>query len=293
MPNQGREVYEFGPFSLDRDERVLLRDGQPVPLQPKDFDMLLVLVENHGRVVEKDELMKRVWPETFVEEANLSHHVFTLRKALGEDRDEIRYIETVPRRGYRFGAPVTGRADHAVDSTTEEASPPPVVANGPPVIHDTRPDPSSRLRHWHQAGAPAAVVVAAVAAGYGGWMLKPTPSRSITRLAITMAPGDTFTIDGPSTALALSPQGARVVYAANRRLYLRSLDRLEATPIPGVEKPELASARGPFFSPMVSGSASGSRGSSRRSRSTAARPSACATWGRRRTAQPGRLTIPS
>lgn len=249
MANQGRHPYEFGPFSLDRDERVLLRDGQPVPLRPKDFDMLLVLVENHGRVVEKDELMKRVWPETFVEEANLSHHVFTLRKVLGEENDEIRYIETIPRRGYRFGAPVTGLADHPVDPTTEEAPPLPVVANGPPVSHDTPPDPPSRLRRSRKAWAPAAVAVAAVAAGYGVWRLIPTPSRSITRLAITLAQGDTFTTDGPSTALALSPQGTQVVYAANRRLYLRPLDRLEATAIPGVERPGLASARGPFFSP--------------------------------------------
>lgn len=247
MANQGREVYGFGPFSLDRDERVLLRDGQPVPLRPKDFDMLLVLVENHGRVVEKDELMKRVWPETFVEEANLSHHVFTLRKVLGEDNDEIRYIETIPRRGYRFGAPVTGRADHPVDPTTEEASPLPVAANGPTIHPD--PPPASGLRRSHKPWVSAAVVVAAVAAGYGGWILRRTPSRSLTRLAITLAQGDTFTTDGPSTALALSPQGTSVVYAANRRLYLRPLDRLEAMPIPGVERPGLASARGPFFSP--------------------------------------------
>src|SRR5688572_24057268 len=102
MANQSRQPLQFGPFSLDRMERVLRREGQPVPLRPKDFEMLLVLVENSGRIVEKDELLKQVWPDAFVEEGNLSHHIFTLRKALGEGDEESRYIETVPRRGYRF-----------------------------------------------------------------------------------------------------------------------------------------------------------------------------------------------
>lgn len=102
----GNDFYQFGPFQLNVSERLLLRDGKPVPLPPKDFDMLLVLVENGGRVLEKDELMRRVWPDSFVEEANLSHHVFTLRKALGEVEGGSKYIETVPRRGYRFVADV-------------------------------------------------------------------------------------------------------------------------------------------------------------------------------------------
>src|SRR5688500_4797733 len=130
MANYGPQPVEFGPFSLDRVERVLRRQGQPVPLRPKDFDMLLVLVENNGRIVEKEELLKQVWPDTFVEEANLSHHIFTLRKALGDGDEEARYIETIPRRGYRFVAPVTGASEAA--SISE------------PVQSD-RP---TRSRHW-------------------------------------------------------------------------------------------------------------------------------------------------
>lgn len=107
MGNSFNDVYEFGAFRLDVGERVLLRDGTPVPIPPKDLDMLLVLVENRGRLLEKDELLRRVWPDSFVEEANLSHHVFTLRKALGEESGGSKYIETVPRRGYRFVAGVT------------------------------------------------------------------------------------------------------------------------------------------------------------------------------------------
>src|SRR5258706_2703572 len=101
-----KHLYEFGPFRLDATERLLLRAEEVVPLTPKVFDLLLALVENGGHVLSKDELLQRVWPDSFVEEANLSRNIFTLRKALGEDTDEQRYIETVPRRGYRFVASV-------------------------------------------------------------------------------------------------------------------------------------------------------------------------------------------
>jgi DNA-binding winged helix-turn-helix (wHTH) protein/TolB-like protein/Tfp pilus assembly protein PilF len=95
-------TYEFGRFRLNSAERVLLRDGEPVALTPKVFDILVVLVENGGRVVEKDDLMKRVWPNTFVEEGNLTQNVSLLRKALGETPNGVQFVETVPRRGYRF-----------------------------------------------------------------------------------------------------------------------------------------------------------------------------------------------
>jgi DNA-binding winged helix-turn-helix (wHTH) protein/TolB-like protein/Tfp pilus assembly protein PilF len=101
-----RKRYEFGPFRLNTQQRLLLRDSEVVPLPPKAADLLVVLLENSGNVVGKDELMKQVWPDSFVEEANLSHHIFTLRKALSDDGD-ARYIETIPRRGYRFVAGVT------------------------------------------------------------------------------------------------------------------------------------------------------------------------------------------
>ncbi len=106
MSEQSRRLFEFGPFVLDAAERRLLRDGTPVPLPSKTFDMLLALVERGGRLVEKDELMQVVWPDTSVEEANLNHHVWALRKALGEGSNGSRYIETVPRHGYRFAAGV-------------------------------------------------------------------------------------------------------------------------------------------------------------------------------------------
>jgi len=103
-------TFEFGPFRLDARKRVLWRGGRIVPLPPKALDLLVALVEQQGDVVRKQDLMQRVWPDTFVEEANLSVNVSALRKALGEQPGGRPYIETVPRRGYRFAAPGTPAA---------------------------------------------------------------------------------------------------------------------------------------------------------------------------------------
>jgi len=97
--------YEFGPFRLDASERLLLHDGEIVPLSPKAFDMLVALVENSGHLLEKKELMQRLWPNTFVEEGSLAQNISLLRKALDESESQ-KFIETVPRRGYRFVATV-------------------------------------------------------------------------------------------------------------------------------------------------------------------------------------------
>src|SRR5215470_16433522 len=101
-----RHSYRFGPFSIDPEKRLLMRDGEVVPLTPKAFDALLALVEHHGEVLEKDQLMEMLWPDSEVEEANLPLHISTVRKALGESPNERRYIVTVPGRGYRFAAEV-------------------------------------------------------------------------------------------------------------------------------------------------------------------------------------------
>ena len=98
-------VFLFGPYRLETSLGRLLRNGQPVPLTPKAFDVLLALIERRDRLVDKAELMQVVWPDSFVEEANLSQTIFVLRKTLGEQPD-LRFIETVPRRGYRFVAEV-------------------------------------------------------------------------------------------------------------------------------------------------------------------------------------------
>src|ERR1044071_6788670 len=110
-------LYEFGPFVLDARSRILLREGATVRLTPKAFETLLVLIQHAVQVVEKEQLLKEVWPDSFVEEGSLSRNIHELRKALGDDSSEPRYIETIPKRGYRFVAPVkvsaidTGQTD--------------------------------------------------------------------------------------------------------------------------------------------------------------------------------------
>lgn len=101
-----KQLYEFGPFRVDPQKELLLRGDETVPLTPKTFQILLVLVRRSEQVVTKDELMKQVWPDTFVEEANLSRSIFLLRKALGESPQDHQYILTVPGRGYRFAESV-------------------------------------------------------------------------------------------------------------------------------------------------------------------------------------------
>ena len=101
-----KSVYDFGPFRLDPAERRLLRHDQPVSLTPKCFDLLVLLVENNGHLISKEEMLERLWPNQFVEESNLSFNISSLRKALGEGEDGDRFIETVPKKGFRFVAQV-------------------------------------------------------------------------------------------------------------------------------------------------------------------------------------------
>src|SRR5262245_53657178 len=100
MKERRKIFYEFGAFRLDSDERLLTCDGEPVRLQAKAFDTLLVLVQNNGRLISKEDLLGQVWADAFVEENNLTKNIYALRKALNDGGEE--FIETVPRRGYRF-----------------------------------------------------------------------------------------------------------------------------------------------------------------------------------------------
>ena len=111
MSKETKHFYEFGPFRVDAARQLLLRDGQPVPLTAKAFETLLVLVQHGEQMVCKDELMKQLWPDTFVEESNLTQHISMLRKALGESPQEHRYIVTMPGRGYRFAQKVREVSD--------------------------------------------------------------------------------------------------------------------------------------------------------------------------------------
>ena len=144
MGQQDNRSYEFGRFRLNVAEHVLLRESELVPLTPKVFDILLALVENSGQVVSKEDLMKRVWPNTFVEEGNLTQNISLLRKALGESPGGVQFIETVPRRGYRFVAE-TSQA-HETNGRFAPVTPlreiDPIVSVPPPPVARSRRTPA-------------------------------------------------------------------------------------------------------------------------------------------------------
>src|SRR6266567_4530220 len=125
MGEPATSVYEFGDYQLDLSNKALLRKGTMVPLTPKVFDTLVLLVENSGRLVEKDEFLRRLWPDSFVEETAVAESVSRLRKALG-DTEGQRFILTVPKRGYRFVADITKTAP------AEPAPPLPSLSGRPP-----------------------------------------------------------------------------------------------------------------------------------------------------------------
>jgi DNA-binding winged helix-turn-helix (wHTH) protein/TolB-like protein/Flp pilus assembly protein TadD len=123
MRDNARHYYEFGSFRLDVKERELSKDGKVLALSPKAFDTLLILVERRGSLVEKDELMSLLWPDSFVEESSISQNVSVLRKTLGERSGDRQFIETIPKRGYRFVAAVTEvRGEPPMPSTVQEAT---------------------------------------------------------------------------------------------------------------------------------------------------------------------------
>ncbi|MGQ0835661.1 MAG: TPR end-of-group domain-containing protein [Gammaproteobacteria bacterium] len=161
---QSKQLYDFGPFRLNPAEGRLTRDGAIVPLAPKVFEALLLLVENSGHLILKEDLMRKLWPNTVVEEANLAKYVFTLRQALGEGENDQTYIETVPKRGYRFTAPVR-----------REVSAAPV---------------------WRKPIAALAAVLALVAVAYLTWQrLSPPPAQSERRMLLAVLPLDNLSGD--------------------------------------------------------------------------------------------------
>jgi Tol biopolymer transport system component/DNA-binding winged helix-turn-helix (wHTH) protein len=119
---QTRQIYSFGNFQLDADNRQLLRDDKPVSLSARAFDLLQTLLKNNGRLVEKDELFNSVWRDQIVEESNLTVHISQIRKALGENKNNPRYIETVPGYGYRFVGEVLDTEDEEFVIETESFS---------------------------------------------------------------------------------------------------------------------------------------------------------------------------
>ncbi len=193
------EIYEFGDARVDVGRMTASRGGEAIPLEPKAFDVLVHLIEHRDRLVTKDELLDGLWPGTFVTPNVLTRAVAQLRKGLGDDAHEARYIETVAKRGYRFIAPVTIVRDGA----------PPDVERPVPVIPTVIPGPRRRGSLVPIAAvALTAIAVAATAA----WVWTRTPAAkdpgtpSIRRLT---------TRSGYNAAPSLSPDGRAVVYASD------------------------------------------------------------------------------
>jgi Tol biopolymer transport system component/DNA-binding winged helix-turn-helix (wHTH) protein len=226
MSRQIKRSYEFGPYRIDSVDRRLLRGGEPVPLKAKAVDTLLVLLEHAGEVLEKEDLMRRLWPDSFVEEGNLTQNIYVLRKALAE----ADYIETVPRRGYRFTAEVAKREEALSDAASRresiesgERGPAPLslaapieprlaghgvaepLPGAPPS--ETGPLPAARResRPWLAIGL---VLGVAALGGLGFWL---RPSR-IPFEAIRLA---RLTTSGNAVRAAISPEGKYVAYVAS------------------------------------------------------------------------------
>ena len=221
---------EFGPFSIDLGERVLRRDGRPVPLTPKAFDVLAALLEQPGRLVSKEDLLQKVWPDTFVEESNLAYNVFALRKALGDTADNGQYIETVAKRGYRFTAPVTPvkRVVDAGPTLPDTVAEAPVAA----VVRDV---PGAGSTRWLRA---AAWFAAGVCAGAVVLLVIPRgASRAPSVIRAQISPGVQL---AEASSFAVSPDGQQLVFAGTgsdgvNRLWVRRMDADVARPLSGTE----------------------------------------------------------
>jgi Tol biopolymer transport system component/DNA-binding winged helix-turn-helix (wHTH) protein len=226
MQERPKHFYEFSHFRIDPEERVLLHDGKVVPLTPKVFDTLLSLVEHCREVVSKDELMNFVWPNCHVEEGNLTQNISTLRKLLGESPNAPQYIETVPRRGYRFVAPV----EEVVIEPHELAIASPPAAEtakvNPPIairrdVSSVKKSIRARLRTVVVQGLLLIGMTGLVVGLYKKLSLDPTKSFSATMTV------NRLTYTGKASRIAISPDGKYVVMAVaeagKQSLWLRQV----------------------------------------------------------------------
>ena len=216
-----KRLYDFGPFRMNSVQRVLLRDGEVVAVTPKQFDLLLLLVENHGRVVEKERLIEEVWPETAVEEGNLTTNIYMLRKVLGEDTNGQQYIQTLPRRGYRFvGEVVSGDGQTGVKEPVELH----LVRQEQEVVSPQKTPTRGGWAHlgakWRVALGLGLVVVTAAVVFY--WISnKPNPGVK----TIAVLPFKPLSADGRDEALELGMADTLINKLSGiRQLVVRPLD---------------------------------------------------------------------
>jgi len=221
-------LYEFGPFRVDPQKRLLLQDGQPVPLTGKAFDILLALLECHGEILTKDELIGRVWPDTVVEEGNLGRNISSLRKALDESPDEHRYIVTLARRGYRFVADVRERwEENGIATGPAEVKPFPAPGVG------ALPPAGTSPRHWLRWNMVASIALLAVLTLFGVVVVAYRWARGRGRTALepTLRQLTANPTENWVNCAAISPDGKYLAFLDRTGLYVRSIDSGETHPI--------------------------------------------------------------
>ena len=214
-------LYEFGPYQLDPPERLLLCDGHPVSLTPKAFDLLLALVDRSGHLVEKDELLRIVWPDSFVEEGNLSVTISLLRKALNDDRGNHRYIETVSKKGYRFVADVKRHDDNAlVIASAGEPEEAPAPRALPSVNLPSTPGqrPAWRQKNWPGLATLGSLVIgSSILIAFGLYQRRSVtqsePAPAIGSLAVL--PFETLGSNRPDEYLGLGMADAVITKLAS------------------------------------------------------------------------------
>lgn len=251
MSERISRIYEFGPLSIDAEKRVLMRDGETVPLTPKAFDTLLVLVEHHGEVLEKDRLMEMLWPDSEVEEANLSLHISAVRKALGESPHDRKYIVTVPGKGYKFAADIKGPFDNKSDLILARYTKSTVVISGQGEGQEIKRKqeglppaslPSARRRKL----VYTAVAVAILAVGVAGvYYLRLAPSSTVSTppvRSIAVLPFKPLVAENRDEALELGMADALITKLSNTRgVIVRPLN--SARRYGGIEQDPLAAGR--------------------------------------------------
>ena len=210
--------HRFGEFTVDGDQKVLLRNGSPLPLAPKVFDTLLILLDNRGRIVEKEELMNRLWPDSFVEESNLTFNIQQLRKALGDNARHPHFIETVARRGYRFIAEVSENSALPIADETELSRT--SVALSRPTLR----------RSYLSIAALAVLLVGSLAIALWFARQRHATSASSAHLLSTPFKSEKFATGGAVRA-AITPDGKYVAYTSEtgnkQSIWLRQLETSE------------------------------------------------------------------
>ena len=207
------EIYEFDQFRIDAKHRFLVRDGEVVQLKPKVFETLLVLIESAGQIVTKDELMQAVWGDTIVEENNLTHNISVLRKALGEDRRDHRYILTIPGRGYRFVADVKSLNGEGSDLVVAKFTSSQILIEDETQIDDlhdlkSRSNDESVLNKIKRYRTAAAVMLAVLVVAMGTYWVWQSIRRSAPSPTLPpMKVSQLTSLVGFESDPAISPDG--------------------------------------------------------------------------------------